>query len=376
VGKVTLAVDYDAADSPPTTKIQISSYQSASSTSVWDKCTNTSTISNLHKFGTQRYVRSGTVTGDIKTYDVGKLYVATANTPTSATNVGEVWVDYTIDFFTPQIATGTTLNLRKSKQPQQTSIISKTPTGIFAAVHIYNEIPLYVINGTGSDSARIAFNPAIQSSLTLFSNNTKMDWRPCADDLKSTAPFKWRQGCDYRQSDNNKYWGTTASGDSLYAVTLSVVSSDTGDYQTPQIKPYYAQLALVGVTNASSETYIRAFQDDFYDTRVADTWTATETKAIYAQTSNTINWSITPLMTPQGKYYFAQQHNSNGEELALSPEQQKALYNHMVLKKTTQTVLEAPLYPAPQLTRRTRTIDDDLSSLCSELEDLHRPHRN
>jgi hypothetical protein len=60
----------------------------------------------LLKFGIQRYVRSAGVPAntDIKTYDVGRFYVATSNTPSSPTTLGELYVTYEIELITPQLS--------------------------------------------------------------------------------------------------------------------------------------------------------------------------------------------------------------------------------------------------------------------------------
>lgn len=104
-GKAILAVDFDAADVAPTNKVVINSYESAVSCSVWDSCTNRSTTTNMRKFGVQRYVRGAATPAntDVKTYDIGKLYVATSNTPSTATTLGELFAEYEVELFTPQL---------------------------------------------------------------------------------------------------------------------------------------------------------------------------------------------------------------------------------------------------------------------------------
>jgi len=105
-GKVILAMDYDAADTPPTSKVVINSYESTTSCSPWDEITHVSKQSNLLKFGVQRYVRSAGVPAntDVKTYDVGRFYVATSNTPSSPTTLGELYVTYEVELITPQLS--------------------------------------------------------------------------------------------------------------------------------------------------------------------------------------------------------------------------------------------------------------------------------
>lgn len=105
-GKVILAMDYDAADVTPTSKVVINSFESTTSCSPWDEITHISMQSNLLKFGVQRYVRSAGVPAntDVKTYDVGKFYVATSNTPSTPTTLGELYVSYEVELITPQLS--------------------------------------------------------------------------------------------------------------------------------------------------------------------------------------------------------------------------------------------------------------------------------
>jgi hypothetical protein len=54
---------------------------------------------------TNQYVRSGTVTGDIKLFDLASLTVATFGGQSGQTNViGELWVSYDVEFRKPQLS--------------------------------------------------------------------------------------------------------------------------------------------------------------------------------------------------------------------------------------------------------------------------------
>jgi hypothetical protein len=103
-GSVLLAVDFDASDPPPVSKTQIMSYHNAVRSAPWEGTSYTSAVSDLLKFGTQRYVRSGAITGDIKTYDVGNFFIATQGSVGTAATIGEIYVEYDIELYTPQIS--------------------------------------------------------------------------------------------------------------------------------------------------------------------------------------------------------------------------------------------------------------------------------
>jgi hypothetical protein len=99
-GSILLAVDYDAADAPPVNKREMMSYASATRSAAWQESTFNCRPSDLCKFVKERYVRSKTENGDIKTYDVGNFFIATQGTP--AAEMGELYVSYTVQLHTPQ----------------------------------------------------------------------------------------------------------------------------------------------------------------------------------------------------------------------------------------------------------------------------------
>lgn len=134
-GVVSMAVDYDAADQNPTSKIVMKNYESTVSSSVWDSCLFRSKSSNLLKFGVQRYTRTAPLAAnlDIKTYDVGRLFVATSNTPTIATPCGELYCHYEIELFTPQLGQTSAVAQDQSNSPS-TPVVQYTKLVVAAGV--------------------------------------------------------------------------------------------------------------------------------------------------------------------------------------------------------------------------------------------------
>lgn len=103
-GDVILALDYDAADAAPGSSIQAEGYAEAVSSAPWQDLTHCSGKVNLSKLRS-RYVRSGPLDAnlDIKTYDVGNMFVCTEN-QASAALIGYIYVSYDIVLMTPQLA--------------------------------------------------------------------------------------------------------------------------------------------------------------------------------------------------------------------------------------------------------------------------------
>jgi len=101
-GSVILAVDYDAKDPAPTDKKTAMSYRSSVRTAPWSACEHSSLAEDLSK-SKSSYVRIGAQPAgtDIKTYDVGNLFVASQNITTPGATLGELYVEYDVLLMTP-----------------------------------------------------------------------------------------------------------------------------------------------------------------------------------------------------------------------------------------------------------------------------------
>jgi len=109
-GKVFLAVDYNASDPSPSTKSEFLQERTKLDCPTWAGGAGSQMMScdsaDLAKFGPQRFVRAGAVPSgdDIKTFDIGQLFVATEGSPSTA-SVGELWIHYDVDLMTPSFRT-------------------------------------------------------------------------------------------------------------------------------------------------------------------------------------------------------------------------------------------------------------------------------
>lgn len=101
-GSLILAVDYDASDSPPINKQQALAYRESVRSAPWTECCHTSLVEDLSKLKSH-YVRAGVqpTNTDIKTYDVGNLFVITQGVTTSGAVCGELYVEYDVELLTP-----------------------------------------------------------------------------------------------------------------------------------------------------------------------------------------------------------------------------------------------------------------------------------
>lgn len=108
VGRVAMAIDYDALDSLPSFKNELYAFSGARDGQVWDKLNITG------KRCAPKYTRVGTVSGsDLKTYDYGRLIIGVAGTADTSV-IGEVFVEYVIRLQIPQPANCPSIQLESS----------------------------------------------------------------------------------------------------------------------------------------------------------------------------------------------------------------------------------------------------------------------
>jgi hypothetical protein len=103
-GSIMMVPDYDAADAAPTTEQIASAYRDVEEEVPWTPEFSCSlNVAAMHPDGRRKFVRFGNLAAnlDIKTYDVGNMFVCT--TDGSATNWGKLWVEYDVSLFVPQL---------------------------------------------------------------------------------------------------------------------------------------------------------------------------------------------------------------------------------------------------------------------------------
>lgn len=131
-GTVIMAMDYDASDQAPTTKLMAMTGPFAD-TNSWAPVTLHCQKSALAKLK-QRYIRTDTPPGtvDIKLYDTGNLNLCTAGQVDEDSTLGELHVAYTIRFYTPQLHFGITNILSSEAYMNLTGVAS--PSSMFGSV--------------------------------------------------------------------------------------------------------------------------------------------------------------------------------------------------------------------------------------------------
>jgi hypothetical protein len=103
-GSVILSPDYDPADAKPVDEITALSYADAREDVVWKDVDIFLKVPSLDGGRKDHFVRTGPLGPnlDVKSYDSGTLFVCVDATVTS-TLLGKLFVDYDVEFFTPQL---------------------------------------------------------------------------------------------------------------------------------------------------------------------------------------------------------------------------------------------------------------------------------
>jgi hypothetical protein len=136
-----LIPDYDAADSAPISEQIASAYEDVSEDVPWKDIKCTLRPAAMHPDGPKKYIRlSGLASNlDIKTYDVGNLFVGT--TDGTAVPWGKLWVEYDVTLYTPQLPSAGSLTSSfqsyLSAAPTSANLVGATPTLVSGSAALY-----------------------------------------------------------------------------------------------------------------------------------------------------------------------------------------------------------------------------------------------
>lgn len=100
-GSVIYSPEYDPSDLTPTTEQQLTNTRDAIEGPVYRGFECPLDPAAMHAIGPRKFVRSGNVPGDIKTFDVAAFFLGTIG-EADTTEIGKLYVDYDVEFFVPQ----------------------------------------------------------------------------------------------------------------------------------------------------------------------------------------------------------------------------------------------------------------------------------
>jgi len=152
-GVVALAVEYDVSDSDPSNKGDLMSNVRAVRSAVWQRAVYSSNLIDAGVMTKRRYVRPGAVPSgdDPRSFDMGKLLVGTSGIAAN-TNIGEIYAQYTVSFFTPQKDNSGLASARSAKVVGAAGV-DKTHLFGTSAATITGNLPISAITNTLTFSA-------------------------------------------------------------------------------------------------------------------------------------------------------------------------------------------------------------------------------
>jgi hypothetical protein len=130
-GTSMMAIDFDAADPQPLSKQQLMTYKTSVRSPIWTDCCCEPTREELHKLGPERYVRQGSLAAnlDIRTADVGNLFVASQTSSATSLSFAELYVEYDVELITPLYEPGSQAIAASAKAVVTGTIAAATPFG-------------------------------------------------------------------------------------------------------------------------------------------------------------------------------------------------------------------------------------------------------
>jgi hypothetical protein len=222
-GDVIICPNYNAQRPAPTTEQQAANNKDAVTESVWKSFVVPLDPIGMMGLAPRRFIRTSQVSGDIKTYDVGKLFICT-NNETGIAAVGKVFLEYDIEFFEPENEPD------DSFYPQNTSMFtlesSQSFTSTFPQYIFYDTIgpgaPQYDPLGWGLPLLGIWTPPA--GAYRITAGSSFQDSTVAADTFRSQLIF-FRNGVainnNYQQSYQSSQIFTASS--MINSLTLDCV---------------------------------------------------------------------------------------------------------------------------------------------------------
>lgn len=104
-GLVVIGYNPDPNDLAPTTVQQIENYETHLRVATWENaCVEVpkADLSRLNKF----IIRNSIVPGAIETYDIGSIFVVCSGNVSSSVTIGEIWLEYVVEFYAPFVNIG------------------------------------------------------------------------------------------------------------------------------------------------------------------------------------------------------------------------------------------------------------------------------
>jgi len=235
-GKVMLSFDSDASDPPPASKQQVEDTDPHVDCMPSENMTLRVPQKVLNKFTDGYYIRPAGLPGgnDIKTYDVGNLYVSTIALAAANAVIGELHVRYRVHCFVPILESMTTAPANNSVSVWRSNAVNTAASGIQGQVLFATQDA----NGAGGVNTAGAIVMPPGNYLADLSVNI---YNATGGGVLSVVTNVQKNGATYNTTTHNLDSGFTAGGtnEGMMDVSSLFFSSNGTDVYTYLVNATY-----------------------------------------------------------------------------------------------------------------------------------------
>lgn len=169
-GSILFCPDTNPKDAPPTTESEALQNQKSKSSAPWAEFSIVLTREMLNKRKTY-FCRPLATDADVDLYDVGNLHIITSNNGAQSVPLGQMWMEYDVEFFTPEFRSPTAgfSFLAGGGAPSGVSSSNPVPNGLGSQTQTGNFIES--VTGDGVQSL-IRFQKDFHGLLNMTSTGT------------------------------------------------------------------------------------------------------------------------------------------------------------------------------------------------------------
>jgi hypothetical protein len=197
-GEIILSPEYDVENTAPLDEVSAMQNYGAVSDVCWTKIMCPLDRAAMHGLGPRKYVRTGPIAGDLKTYDAAKIHIFTNNFSSSGTSVGKIFFRYKIKLMVPQSVPSSFGGLRD-----------------YAMYRLSTDTPY---SDTSANIVPVFGTKLFDTLGTTFINNGQLDLPP------GNYRVDWTVVCDWLNPASTP-WGMQLSANTFWNGNPAIVNS-------------------------------------------------------------------------------------------------------------------------------------------------------
>jgi hypothetical protein len=172
-GSLMLSPDYNVTDAAPITELEAMNTYDAAEDVCWKEISCILSPKRMFAVAEWKLIRDRNISGEKNLYDAANLYVCTSDCA-DTTVLGKLWVDYIVEFSTPQNSFLSTSSPRITSlwaMANDQTFISTLDTIVKFDTTVYDPINFGAVNSAGSWEPGLATNGCYLIHVNLVVNN-------------------------------------------------------------------------------------------------------------------------------------------------------------------------------------------------------------